>query len=322
MQSSQSAIDLSIIIVSYNVCDLLRDCLHSIYQQNMTITFEIIVVDNASEDNSVAMVDAEFPEVNLIANEDNIGFAGGNNLGLKQVRGRDIVLVNPDTIVEDNTLQNLVEYLDEHPSVGAVAPCVFFPDGSYQKVTTGYLHSPTRDFVHAFRLDVIFPFLQGRYLANRDYQLTEIEVEWISGVCFMIRQEIFETLGGLDTSYFMYLEDVEFCVRIRQNGWKIMFLPTTSIKHYQGASSQKGQISSVNRSFESLDFFYKKYYSHRQIVAMYFWGGIGYLLRAGLYKLLSQVKNKNSYRPKASNALTASYLSWQKFIATLTNPTH
>ncbi len=231
--------DLSIIIVSWNVCDLLRKCLQSIEQGKGNLNVEVIVVDNASSDGSQDMVRDEFPTVKLEAQSENVGFPRGNNLGLEIANGSHFLLLNPDTEVLGDALSILIQYLENHPAVGLVAGQLLNPDRSTQSsirrfptVAIGIFESTWLQGLAPRRL------LDRYYFADAPAD-TPLEVDWVVGACMMVRKEIIEQVGLLDEAYYMYSEELDWCKRIKTAGWQVVYLPTAEIIHHVGKSSEQ-----------------------------------------------------------------------------------
>jgi N-acetylglucosaminyl-diphospho-decaprenol L-rhamnosyltransferase len=240
--------NLSIIIVNWNVRELLRRCLHSIFQlpisnlQPPTSNFqiEVIVVDSASSDGSVAMVEKEFPQVQLIANSENVGFSVGNNQGIAASRGRYILLLNPDTEVVGDALATMVKYMDEHPQVGALGPQLLNPDGSIQSSRRRFPTLATA-FLESTILQQWFPdnvVLRRYYALDRPDDEVQ-EVDWVTGACLLARRKTVEEVGLLDEGFFMYSEELDWCRRIKGQGWKVVYLPTARVIHHGGQSSEQ-----------------------------------------------------------------------------------
>lgn len=234
--------DLSIVVVNWNTLDLLRDVLRSVHDNPAGIRSEVIVIDNASSDGSADMVADEFPQTVLIRNADNRGFAAANNQGFSVSTGRHILLLNSDTIVLGDVLGASVRYLDTHPDVGAMGCRVLNPDRSMQRtcsmwpsllnltlLTSGLwkLHPP-----------VLARFL-GRYQMMGWQRDSERPVEVISGCYLMLRREVLEQIGPLDEDFFFFGEETDWCRRMRDAGWRLMFAPVGEIIHYGGASAHK-----------------------------------------------------------------------------------
>jgi N-acetylglucosaminyl-diphospho-decaprenol L-rhamnosyltransferase len=232
-------VDLSIAIVSWNVRDLLRRCLRSILADLQTCKLELIVVDNASTDGSAAMVRDEFPDVHLVASERNLGYPGGNNAGLRLAEGRYVMILNPDAEVYPGALAALVAYADAHPDVGVVGPQLLNPDGSVQSSRRRF---PT--FATALFESTWLQALAPRRLLERYYMLdqpddTTLDVDWVDGAALMARREAVEQVGLLDEGFFMYSEELDWCRRFRQAGWRVVYLPAAQIVHHRGKSSDQ-----------------------------------------------------------------------------------
>ncbi len=248
--------DLSIIVLSWNVRDLLRACLASVHAAAETgrAPMEVIVVDNASTDGSADMVAAEFPAVLLIRNAANAGYAAANNRGIAASRGRHVALLNSDTLVPPTTFAELLAFMEANPNVGACSPLLQQPDGNPQPYAYG--GDPS--------LSYLARRAAARFLLRRplhDWRVEHtVEVDWVSGACLVVRREAIEAVGGLDESMFMYFEDNDWCRRIRRVGWTISYVPHVAITHIGGASLR--QNPAARRAYyRSLERFYEKHYS-------------------------------------------------------------
>lgn len=254
--------DISIIVVSWNVRDLLRRCLFSIRQQTTDNTqqIEIIVVDNASSDGTVIMLRDEFPDVCVIANSDNVGFTRGNNQAFAIARGRYLFLLNPDTELGENALENLTAFMELHPRVGIVGPQLYYGDGSVQSSRRRFPTFATA-FLESTKLQQWFPRHRAltRYymLDTRDDETQE--VDWINGSAMFVRREVYEQVGGFDEGFFMYSEELDWCYRAKQAGWQVVYLPSVQVTHYAGKSSEQ-VISQRDIYFHSSKVrFFRKY---------------------------------------------------------------
>ena len=236
--------DLSVIIVNWNVKALLRDCLRSVlaaFEHSSSLTAEIIVVDSASVDGSSQMVREEFPQVTLIASEVNLGYAGGNNAGAAVAQGRYLFLLNPDTVVQPDALARLLEFMDAQPQAGAVGPQLRWPDGAVQSSRRRF---PTLEslFWESTLLGQWFP--RNRHIKRyhcADRPATEAQpVDWVVGAAILIRREAWQQVGPIDGEFFMYFEETDWCRRAANNGWKIHYLPAAIVTHFEGQSS--GQV--------------------------------------------------------------------------------
>jgi len=233
-------IDLSVIIVSWNVRDLLRRCLASLPPAAPGLTIEIWVVDNASQDGSAAMVREEFPHVHMIENARNFGFTRANNQALARSRGRFVLLLNPDTEALGDALAVMVRYLDAHPDVGIVGPQLVFPDGSLQSSRRRFPGLGTL-FVESTAIQRLAPHSA---LLRRYYMLDvpadrEHDVDWMVGACLTVRRSAVEQAGLLDERFFMYSEEMDWCLRIRQKGWRAVYLPAARVMHHEARSSEQ-----------------------------------------------------------------------------------
>ena len=233
--------DLSIIIVNWNGETVLRDCMASIYEFDHAVAFEVIVVDNASTDDSVAMVRREFSQARVLCNFRNLGFAAGNNRGFALARGRHVLLLNSDTRVLPGSLDESVKYLDSHPDIGVLGCRVVFPDGSFQ--TSCYRFADPMVMVMARLLplgSVANERLNyGRYWARQFTEPTDVDV--VAGCFMVVRREIINRLGGLDEDFLMYGEDEEWCDRIKRGGWRVVYFPGATIIHIHRFSSRKAR---------------------------------------------------------------------------------
>ncbi len=239
MPDKQLPVDLSVITVSWNVRDLLRDCLKSVETNRDGINIEMIVVDAASSDGSVEMVREEFPWVKLIASAENLGFPRGNNVGILASSGRHILLLNPDTVVLDNALKIMVDYLDNHLSVGAVGPQLLNADGSVQSSRRRFPTFWTGVFESTWLERFAPRRILQRYYAQDLPDNRESDVDWIIGACLMVPRRVVERVGLLDEGYFMYSEELDWCRRIKDAGWRVIYLPWARIMHFVGKSSEQ-----------------------------------------------------------------------------------
>ncbi len=275
--------DLSISIVSYNTRDLLRECIASVCRETPSLSFEIIVVDNASADGTVAMLRAEFPDITLIANAQNVGFAAANNQALARSAGRYFLLLNPDTVVLDGCLEKLVEFLDSQPAAAVAGPQLVGPDNAPQ---ISYLDDKTLGFYWRMfvrnSLSALVPLWikrllgRGRARAAGDGGAppasTGREVGSVAGACFLARRTAIDQVGPMDERFFLYSEETDWARRMRRAGWKVLFFPHARMLHYQGQSAQC--VS---------DFAQKTLYvSHYKYVEKYYGAGGVWLLRGML----------------------------------------
>ena len=300
---TEKRIDLSVIILNYNTKDLLRDCLQSIKKAKTNgLGFEIIVVDNASTDGSVAMVKKEFPEVKPIINKKNLGFAAGNNVGFKKAEGRYLLLLNPDTIVQSETLKFMVEFMDKHPQVGAATCRIELPNGRLDYSCHRGFPTPWNAFTYFSGLAKIFPktkFFTGYTLTYLSLERAH-EIDSGCGAFLVIRRQAGEEVRWLDEDYFWYGEDLDFCYRLKEKGWQIMFVPPVKIVHYKGAASgiirhsqkiatatKETKIKSTKASTAVMRVFFQKHYQKKYPKPVYWlvMKGIDLLEKMRLLKL-------------------------------------
>jgi len=234
------AVDVSIIVVAWNVRKLVYDCLKSVYEQTKGVSFEVIYVDNASSDNTVDMVRDEFPDVRIIENEANEGFIKANNQGIEIARGRYVLLLNSDTIVLDNAIAKTVRFADEHPEAAAVGCKILNPDGTLQRCCF-MSHSILNSLLSATYLYKIFP--KSRFFGREAmtwWDFNDVrEVEVIGGCYALVRKEAIEEVGLMDERFFFYGDDVDWCYRFRKRNWKVIFTPEAQIIHYGGANTER-----------------------------------------------------------------------------------
>lgn len=243
--------DLSIIIVSWNVAPLLIACLRSIEAHRANLALEVIVVDSASTDDSVAQVRANFPQVKLLPQTENVGFVRGNNIGLAHANGRHLLLLNPDTEVTAGMLPSMVRYLDEHPAIGIIGAHTYNTDGSTQSSKRRF---PTLAiaFLESTWLQPYAPAaLLRHYYAQDIPDDTTAEVDWVQGHALMARREVYAQIGGLDPIFIMYSEELDWCYRAKQNGWGVVYLASAHVIHHGGKSSEQASaytLTHFNRS--------------------------------------------------------------------------
>jgi len=255
---------LSIIIVNYNVEHFLNQCLHSVRDACEGIEAEIFVVDNNSVDGSVEMVRKQFPEVKLIANVDNVGFSRANNQALRVAKGEYQLLLNPDTVVEHDTFQKIVDFMDAHPDAGALGVKMVDGTGKFLPESKRGLPTPAVAFYKIFGLARLFPKSKrfGRYhLGFLDKDQTH-EVEVLSGAFMLLRKEALEKAGLLDEDFFMYGEDIDLSYRITKAGYKNYYYPEARIIHYKGESTKKNSINYVFVFYRAMVIFAKKHFSN------------------------------------------------------------
>ena len=258
--------DLSIIIVNYNTRDLLRSCLRSVYASAGDLTYKVTVVDNGSPDDSVRMVQEEFPQADLICNEINCGFGCANNLGLRQATGRFLLLLNPDTILPTNALRDMLAFMADHPDAGVAGPKLVLADGSLDLACRRSF--PT--------LDVAFYRLVGlsrRYPDSPRYNRYNLgyldpdqvaEVDAVVGAFMLIRRRALDQAGLFDERFYMYAEDIDLCYRIKvDHSWKVFYNPGVVVTHYKSQATAKRWIPMTLHFYRAMWLFHSKHYARR-----------------------------------------------------------
>ena len=256
---------LSIIIVNYNVKHFLQQCLQSVYKAIKNIKTEVIVVDNNSVDKSITMLNQHFPKIKLISNNKNKGFSKANNQAIKQAKGQYILLLNPDTVIQEDTLIKTVDFLDKNQKAGALGVKMVDGNGVFLPESKRSLPSPSSAFYKIFGLSKLFPNSKtfGQYHLNYLSQNKVTEVDVLSGAFFMIRKKIIDQIGLLDERFFMYGEDIDLSYRIQTNGYKNYYVPTTSIIHYKGESTKKTSVNYIITFYKAMILFVKKHYNNK-----------------------------------------------------------
>ncbi len=285
-------IELSVIIVNYNVRQLLEQALISIKKAVKEISCEIFVVDNNSSDGSDILVRERFPEVTLISNDINLGFSKANNQALKLAKGKYICLINPDTIVQGDTFDVCLEYFKKHDEVGALGCKIINPDGTLQLACRRSFPTPWVAFSKIIGLSKLFPKskLFGKYNLSYCNPDETIEVDAISGSFMMVRKETINDVGYFDESFFLFGEDLDWCYRIKEKGWKIVYLPTTKIIHYKGSSTKEAAFDSIKVFYKAMQIFVGKHSKKGFSIIPSWFLLIGIWIRGGLSFLMKLLK--------------------------------
>ena len=302
-------LDLGIVIVNYRTCDLLRECLQSVYESRGDFSFQVCVVDNCSQDGSCDMVGAEFPQVRLVESEINGGYAYANNLGLRALgfaqtsdeklsesTSKYALLLNPDTLLPPSALQEILNFVEAHPEAGVAGPRLVLADGSLDLACRRSFPSPEVSLYRMVGLSKLFPKSRrfGRY--NLTYLDPDevAEVDSVVGAFMLVRAEALRQVGLLDESFFMYGEDLDWAYRIKKAGWKVYYNPQVTVLHYKRAASRHSRKASYE-FYRAMHIFYRKHYA----ATTPFWlhclvlGGI--TLRGGLAMLSSHLR----FRPQS-----------------------
>jgi GT2 family glycosyltransferase len=250
-------VSLSIIIVSWNTRKFLENCLVSISANPPTSPFEIWVVDNTSSDDSPGMVREKFPQVHLVENRENVGFARANNQAIQRCVGKYVLLLNPDTLVSSGALQALVDFLEEHPEAGAAGARMLQADGSLQ-ISSHPLPTVSRELWRLFHLDAILPY--AKYPSTKWETNQPQKVDILAGSCLMLRKEALDQAGLLDEDYFMYAEEIDLCYRIQLAGWHLYWVPQAQVVHFGGQSTQQVPTEMFLNLYQSNVKYFRKHY--------------------------------------------------------------
>ena len=246
-------IDISVIIVNWNVKDLLDKCLASLHNGSVAINqpqgelpvIEIIVVDSASSDDSVAMVREKYPDVKLLAQSDNVGFTRGNNIGFREAQGRYLLLLNPDTEIMDDVIPQLLTYMENNPKVGIIGPHTLNTDGTHQSTRRRFPTLTTGIFESTWLSSLAPKSVDERYKMLDTDDNAILDVDWVQGSAMLVRREVYEQIGGLDEGYVMYSEEMDWCKRAKDAGWKVVYHGQAFITHHGGQSS--GQVAAFKQ---------------------------------------------------------------------------
>lgn len=280
---------LSIVIVNYNVAYFLEHCLYSVRNACKRIDAEVFVVDNNSVDNSISMLKEKFPDVILIANKDNVGFSKANNQAIRQAKGEYVLILNPDTVVEEDTFEKCIEFMDSHPECGALGVKMIDGSGKFLKESKRGFPSPWASFCKMSGLTSLFPHSK-KYAYYYMGHLSEDEVnevDILAGAFMMMRKECLDKVGLLDEDYFMYGEDIDLSYRITKGGYKNYYFPKARIIHYKGESTKKASMNYVYTFYNAMEIFAKKHLSPKQTklfsifikLAIWFRAGLAFLAR-------------------------------------------
>ena len=268
--------DLSVIIVNYNVRQFLENALQSVQRALAGIQAEVFVVDNASDDGSADMVRRNFPGVILLENTANVGFARANNLALRRATGNYLLLLNPDTVVQEDTFRAMLGFFESHPDAGLAGCTILNPDGTLQLPCRRSFPTPWVAFTKISGLSALFP--RSRIFGK--YNLTYLDpdktypVDAVSGSFMMLRREVFETVGGLDEAFFMYGEDLDWCYRIKGSGYKVYYVAATKIVHFKGQSTRRSDIDELEHFYGAMELFVEKHLSRSGVVRFFLRLGI------------------------------------------------
>jgi GT2 family glycosyltransferase len=263
--------NLTVAIISFNTSSMLRKCLTALFEACDTVPIEVIVVDNASADGSVEMVRASFPQVQLIANHENVGFGAANNQAISVAQGQYVLLLNSDTIVWPGAIEQLLRQFEGEPTLAAVGPRLMGRDGKWQRSAFRF---PSPLVLLLEQLNLARFTSRERSSSSKPSSDDVLSVDWLIGACLLVRHAALDSLGSFDTRFFMYGEDIDLCYRLRGAGWDIRLVPGAAITHLGGMSTRRHRLHMAIQATASMYQFYDKHYSKRdlQLAAMIFRG--------------------------------------------------
>jgi len=256
-------INISIVIVNYNVKDFLRNCLDSIYNSDTNLIFEIIVVDNNSHDDSFEELSKLYKDVKFILLKENLGFSKANNIGFAEASGEFVLILNPDTILSADTLHKVYHFMKSNPEIGASGCKVLNHDNTFQLPCRRSFPTPWNSFCKLFGLQKIFPNTKLFSEYNLTYKSIDesYEVDALIGAFMFVRNDVIDKINGFDEEYFMYGEDLDFCYKVKKAGYKVYYFHETSIIHFKGESTKRSNINEVKHFYDAMQIFVKKHYS-------------------------------------------------------------
>ena len=267
---------IGIIITTYNSETTIKECLNSIKKINRRIKKEVIIVDNASTDNTLTIINHK-KGVNIIKNEKNVGYSKANNHGAKKAKAEYLLFLNPDTRANKSTVQTMLEFMERNKDVGAATCKVMLQNGRLDKACRRSFPTPWNIFCHLTHLDRVFPHskILSRYNLTYIPEEKTIEVDSIVGAFFLVRREAFEEVGGWDEDYFLFGEDIDLCYKLKERGWKIVYYPKTTIIHQKGSSTfmhtkkklnkdeKERRAEAIKHFHEAMQIFYHKHYGKK-----------------------------------------------------------
>jgi GT2 family glycosyltransferase len=275
-------LDLSLIIVTYNSMRDIGACLQSISAGCAGLSYEVIIADNASTDGTPQFIREQHPTVQLIANDDNKGFAGGNNQGLARAQGRYLVLLNPDVVLHEASFAPLIAFMEAHPQVGISGPRMF--NGAGEPTLTAYNpYSVGMILWQYIGLDRLFPHVYyGKYRRHCESGVQPIQVGWVNGACFIIRRAVYEQIGGLDEGLFLFAEEPDYCERALQKNWQTYYLPLSSITHHESTSVSRYPLRKIRNYHISPLHYFRKRGQHGAVLLL----KLGFTLELGVKSVI------------------------------------
>jgi len=289
--------DVSISITNFNSGDYLNNCIGSIMESIRQHSYEIIVVDDASSDKSIDIVHKKYPQVKVIENKINLGYVKSNNIGIRASSGKYVMSLNNDTKVSGKAVDSLINFMDKNPDAGAVGPKLLNSDGSTQLQARRSFPTPLNSLFYFFGLSKLFPKnrILGGYLLTYIDDRKTLEVDSVCGAAMIVRKEVIDKVGLMDENYIMYGDDIDWCYRIKQAGWKVYYLPESEIIHYGGrGGSRRQSYRNIFEFYRSMAIFYKKHYSKNNFFLLNYVVYAGIWLKCGI-ELTRNIFRKEKY---------------------------
>lgn len=309
MSIDSSSITITILIVNYNGISFLGQCLNSI-REYVKIPYEVILVDNASCDESVYFVESNYPDVRIVNSKINLGFAGGNNAGATIANGSLLLLLNNDTKINSD-ISPLIDIMNENDRIGVLGCRLFYGDGRQQE-SVGYIPNVWNIILSWTPLSMLFPkvkYFRRTKIGSSDLYLKNLaEVEWVSGAFFLTRTDLWKKLGGLDEKYFMYMEDTDFCRRIRDYGYKVVYSASCEVMHFEGSGKRWIGKDAILNSTDSYMVYIKKYYGNVELFILRMLLALVFLVRSIGYifaNILGKEKEMDGYEKAKAYSLAA-----------------
>lgn len=287
--------DVSIIIVNYNTKDLLKQTIDSVIATTNEIDYEIIVVDNASKDRSTELIKNNYKDVILIENKENLGFSKANNIGINVSTGKYILLLNSDTVVLDDAIKECFRYMEMNLDIGALGCKVVLKDGKLDHACKRGFPTPEASLFYMFRLHKIFPKSKnfGKYTMSYVDEDEVSEVDSLMGAFMMVRKSVIDEIGLLDEEFFMYGEDIDWCFRIKEAGYKMVYYPKVKIIHYKGASSNKKRVKTIYEFHRAMILFYNKHFRKKYNIFVTLTVYLGIFIRMILIYIINLFKKRS-----------------------------
>ncbi len=288
------ACDVSVVLVNWNGRDFLRDCLRSVRERTRGLRYELLVVDNASSDGSREMVRREFPTVRLLVSESNLGYARACNAGMRAARGRYVLTLNTDTVLLDDAIGGLAALLDARPDAGATGCTLVWPDGRLQPACARFPTLPVMLIDGAGLLFGLQRLLHrtgwfwGPYYSPAAHRRAR-DVDWVHGACLMVRREVLDEVGFLDEGRFMYTEEIDWCRRIKNAGWRVVYTPAVRVRHLGGGSTRMSEGRRTRVLVEGIRHYYRRHCGPLRCVALDAMLAAGYACRWVCFPILGLV---------------------------------